>query len=226
MRNCSDESERELFPLSWLSQYGYCPRRCGLLAIEQVWEENADTASGRAQHGRVHTARIERRGTRLSLFELPVFSRSLGVSGKCDCVEAELSDHGVPLPYGSGKYTLYPVEYKHGLVRDETEYQVQLCAQAMCLEEQFGAAIPSGAIFYIGAHRRDEVLFTPELRALTRQIADNVFNLLISATVPPAVYSAKCRRCSLLDSCNPKLKRSAQSYCHSVWREATEDQGI
>ena len=219
MRNSSDEPERELFPLSWLSQYGYCPRRCGLLAIDQLWEESADTASGRAQHDRVHTARIERRGARLSLFELPVFSRSLGVSGKCDCVEADLSDSGVPLPYGAGKYTLYPVEYKHGVVRDETEYQVQLCAQAICLEEQFGAGIPAGAIFYIGAHRRDEVLFTPELRALTAQIAAGVMDLLRSATVPPAVYGAKCRKCSLLDSCSPKLKSSARSYCQSVWKE-------
>lgn len=226
MRNCSDESERELFPLSWLSQYGYCPRRCGLLAIDQVWEESADTASGRAQHDRVHTARIERRGAHISLFELPVFSHSLGVSGKCDCVEADLSDNGVPLPYGLGKYTLYPVEYKHGVVRDETEYHVQLCAQAICLEEQFGAAIPAGAIFYIGAHRRDEVLFTPELRALTYQIAAGVAGVLTSATVPPAVYGAKCRKCSLLDFCSPKLKSSARSYCQSVWRDATEDNGI
>ena len=226
MRNSSDEPERELFPLSWLSQYGYCPRRCGLLAIDQLWEESADTASGRAQHDRVHTARIERRGARLSLFELSVFSRSLGVSGKCDCVEADLSDSGVPLPYGAGKYTLYPVECKHGVVRDETEYQVQLCAQAICLEEQFGAGIPAGAIFYIGAHRRDEVLFTPELRALTYQIAASVMDMLTSATVPPAVYSAKCRKCSLLDSCSPKLKSSARSYCQSVWSAAAEGHEI
>lgn len=226
MRNSSDEPERELFPLSWLSQYGYCPRRCGLLAIDQLWEESADTASGRAQHNRVHTARIERRGAQISLFELPVFSRSLGVSGKCDCVEANLSDSGVPLPYGSGKYALYPVEYKHGVVRDETEYHVQLCAQAICLEEQFGAVIPAGAIFYIGAHRRDEVLFTPELRALTHQIAADVAGMLTTAAVPPAVYSAKCRKCSLFDSCSPKLKSSARSYCRSVWSAATEDNGI
>lgn len=226
MQNCSDKSGQELFPLSWLSQYGYCPRRCGLLAIDQVWEENADTASGRVQHDRVHTARVERRGEHISLFELPVFSRSLGVSGKCDCVEANASDRGVPLPYGQGKYVLYPVEYKHGVVRNETEYHVQLCAQAICLEEQFGAEIPAGAIFYIGAHRRDEIRFTPELRALTYQTAAGVRDILTTETVPPAVYSAKCRRCSLLDFCSPKIKKSAQAYCQSLWSTAMEENAV
>lgn len=225
MRNCSDKPDQELFPLSWLSQYGYCPRRCGLLAIDQVWEESSDTASGRAQHDRVHTARVERRGEHISLFALSVFSHNLGVSGKCDCVEADLSGSGVPIPYGSGKYVLYPVEYKHGVVRDETEYHVQLCAQAICLEEQFGAKIPAGAIFYIGAHRRDEVLFTPELRALTYQISADIRDMLTAETVPSAVYSAKCHKCSLLDACSPKMKRSAKFYCQSLWRTATEEDG-
>ena len=138
MQSYSAESERELFPLSWLTQYGYCPRRCGLMALEQLWTESADTAAGRAQHERVHTARIERRSGQMNLYELPVFSRSLGVNGKCDCVEALETPDGVELPYGQGRYRLYPVEYKHGVVRDEEEYQIQLCAQAMCLEEQFG----------------------------------------------------------------------------------------
>lgn len=86
MRNCSAESERELLPLSWLAQYGYCPRRCALLALDQVWNENEFTAEGRAQHQRVHTARVERRGAQIFLYEQPVFSRTLGVSGLCDCV--------------------------------------------------------------------------------------------------------------------------------------------
>ena len=99
MQSYSAESERELFPLSWLTQYGYCPRRCGLMALEQLWTESADTAAGRAQHERVHTARIERRSGQMNLYELPVFSRSLGVNGKCDCVEALETPDGVELPY-------------------------------------------------------------------------------------------------------------------------------
>ncbi|MEG1407784.1 MAG: hypothetical protein RSD23_07985, partial [Ruthenibacterium sp.] len=83
----SSSAERELLPLSYLSQYGYCPRRCALLLLEQVWTENEYTAAGRAEHERVHTTRIERRGDLITLYEFPVFSRDLGVSGFCDCVE-------------------------------------------------------------------------------------------------------------------------------------------
>ena len=223
MPNRSAEPEREPFPLSWLSQYGYCPRRCGLLALDQTWEENEETASGRAQHERVHTARVERRGSRTDLYELAVFSRSLGVSGKCDCVEATAAPDGVPLPYGPDRYTLFPIEYKHGVVRDETEYHIQLCAQAICLEEQFDCHIPAGAIFFINAHRRDVVTLTPLLRELTQETAARVAQLLQDQTVPEAEYSAKCKKCSLRDYCRPKLKRSARSYCSSLWGLALQE---
>ncbi|MEG0597900.1 MAG: CRISPR-associated protein Cas4, partial [Oscillospiraceae bacterium] len=107
----SSAEERELLPLSYLSQYGYCPRRCALLLLEQVWIENEYTAAGRAEHERVHTHRIERRGDRVTLYEFPVFSRKMGVSGLCDCVELHEDAAGVPVPFGEGKYTFYPVEY-------------------------------------------------------------------------------------------------------------------
>lgn len=149
MQSFSDEESRELFPLSWLSQYGYCKRRCSLLALEQIWQENEYTAAGRMQHKRVHTGRMEQRGEAVHIFEMPIFSRRLGVSGFCDCVEAHPSPSGVPIPYGEGKYEFFPVEYKHGVVRDEEEYHLQLCAQAICLEERFGAQIPAGAIFLL-----------------------------------------------------------------------------
>ena len=146
MQSFSEDESRELFPLSWLSQYGYCKRRCSLLALEQIWQENEYTAAGRMQHKRVHTGRTEQRGDSIYIFEMPVFSHALGVSGFCDCVEAHPSPSGVAIPHGKGKYTFYPVEYKHGVVRDEEEYHLQLCAQAICLEERFGVEIPAGAI--------------------------------------------------------------------------------
>ncbi len=223
MQSCSVEAEKELFPLSWLTQYGYCPRRCGLLALEQLWTESADTAAGRAQHERVHTARIERRNGQMNLYELPVFSRSLGVNGKCDCVEAVEALDGIALPYGAGRYRLYPVEYKHGVVRDEEEYHIQLCAQAMCLEEQFGCVISTGAIFYINAHRRDEITLTAALREKTRQTAEAVAEMLFNQQVPEPHYSAKCKKCSMREECQPKLKRSAASYCNTLWETAQED---
>lgn len=117
MPNYSDEEFPELFPLSWIAQYGYCQRRCSLLALEQVWQENEYTAAGRMQHKRVHTARSERRGEEIHMFEMPVFSKTLGVTGFCDCVEAQPCPAGVSIPYGDGLYTLYPIEYKHGVMK-------------------------------------------------------------------------------------------------------------
>lgn len=210
-------TDRELVPLSWLSQYGYCPRRCGLLAIEQQWSENEETVSGSFQHQRVHNSRTEHHGRDLFLYEIDVYSYDLGVNGKCDCIEAHYDDSGVYLPYGDGRYTLYPIEYKHGVVRQEVEYQIQLCAQAMCLEEQFGCTIPIGAIFYIDSHRRDEVILDEKLRQNTLNTAEKVLEMVDNQTVPMGHYSPKCKKCSLYEICQPKLKHKAASYCAMLW---------
>lgn len=223
MQSFSDEEFRELFPLSWLSQYGYCKRRCSLLALEQIWQENEYTAAGRMQHKRVHTGRTEQRGDTIHIFEMPVFSRRLGVSGFCDCVEAHPSPSGVSIPYGEGKYEFFPVEYKHGVVRDEEEYHLQLCAQAICLEERFSTQIPVGAIFFIDAHRREEVLFSGELREKTWKTAKEIADLIEGQKMIPAVYSAKCKKCSLWDTCQPRTKRSSQSYNDCLWDEAVKE---
>lgn len=223
MQNFSADESRELFPLSWLSQYGYCKRRCSLLALEQVWQENEYTAAGRIQHKRVHTARIEYRGDVIHIFEMPVFSRELGVSGLCDCVEVHPSPTGVPIPYGEGTYTFFPVEYKHGVVRDEKEYHFQLCAQAICLEERFGARIQKGAIFFIDAHRRDEVLFSEELREKTWKTAREITVLLENQKMIPAVYSAKCKKCSLREACQPRIRQSSRLYSDCLWDDVVKE---
>lgn len=223
MQSFSEDESRELFPLSWLSQYGYCKRRCSLLALEQIWQENEYTAAGRMQHKRVHTARTQQRGDVIHIFEMPVFSRRLGVSGLCDCVEAHPSPSGASIPYGEGTYTFFPVEYKHGVVRDEEEYHLQLCGQAICLEERFGVQIPAGAIFFIDAHRRDEVLFSQELREQTWQTAKEIADMVESAKLIPAVYGAKCRKCSLREACQPKIKKSARSYSDVLWDKAVKE---
>lgn len=223
MQSFSGDESKELFPLSWLSQYGYCRRRCSLLALEQIWQENEYTAAGRIQHKRVHTARVEHRGDVIHIFEMPVFSRRLGVSGLCDCVEAYLSPSGVSIPYGEGLYSFFPVEYKHGVVRDEEEYHLQLCAQAICLEERFGAQIQEGAIFFIDAHRRDEVLFSGELREKTWRTAKEISDLIENQKMIPAVYSAKCKKCSLQEACQPGIKKSSQKYSEYLWDEVIKE---
>lgn len=213
----------DYLPLSYLSQADYCLRRAALLMNEQVWLENADTAKGRNEHQRVHTQRVERRGSSIKLYEYPVFSEALGVSGLCDCVEAEEDAHGCRLPTIPFPVRLYPIEYKHGVVRQEQEYDIQLCAQAICLEEMYHTAIPEGAIFYITAHRRQTVIFTPELRALVRETAEKLRQIHTDLQIPPAHASAKCRRCSLRDYCLPKLPRSAAAYCKQFASEAQGD---
>ncbi len=215
-------AEQELFPLSWVAQYGYCPRRCGLLGLEQLWSENADTASGRSQHERVHTARQESRGDIIFIYELDIFSHTLGVNGKCDCIEAHADPAGVTLPFADGKFRLYPIEYKHGVVRDEEEYLLQLCAQAMCLEEHFSCTVSEGAIFYIDSHRRFPVELNAPLREKTCETLRSIRAMLDAQELPPAKYSAKCKKCSMLELCRPKLKHSAGAYCGELWRLAEE----
>lgn len=159
-------SDREYLPLSYLAQTDYCPRRVGLLLNERVWIESGDTAKGRKEHERVHTQRIERRGGQVKLFEYAVFSDVLGLSGKCDLIEGEENPNGCRIPAVEFPVRLYPVEYKHGKLREEREYEIQLCAQAMCLEEMYHTTIPEGAIFYISSHRRKKVVLDDALRNL------------------------------------------------------------
>lgn len=215
-------NELEYLPLSWLSQAGYCSRRAALLMNERLWLENADTARGRAEHENVHNQRTEKRGDHLKLYEYTVYSDSLRLLGKCDCIEAVRSESGCRIPGAEFPVQLYPVEYKHGTVRkEEEEYQVQLCAQAMCLEEMFHTSIPEGALFFISSHRRLTVSLDAALRRRTRELAQTLHTLRAELSVPAAVYGPKCRRCSLQDVCMPKVKTSARSYCQSLRREAS-----
>ena len=214
--------DAEYLPLSYLSQLGYCPRRVGLLLNERVWLESADTAKGRREPESVHTRRIERRGRELKLFEYPVASNDLGVSGKCDLIEAQEDPAGCRIPAVDFPVLLYPVEYKHGKLRDEQEYEIQLCAQAMCLEEVYHTTIAEGAIFYISSHRRQRVVLDEPLRRLVLETAKELHHIRESLSVPAARYSEKCKRCSLLEYCMPAVGHSARAYCQKLAQEAKE----
>ena len=214
--------EREYLPLSWLSQANYCLRRAALLLNERVWEENAETAKGRAEHKNVHTQRVEHRGDQVKLYEYTVFSDTLGLVGKCDCIEAVRSEMGCMIPAAKFPVQLYPIEYKPGSVREELSYQIQLCAQAICLEEMFHTKISNGALFFISAHRRQEVLFTDELRQTVEKTAADLRAIRDSFRIPPAEYGPKCKKCSLKEYCMPKVKTSAQKYCEILAQEAKE----
>lgn len=204
----------ELVALSALQHHLYCPRQCALIHVERVWAENAATAEGRVAHERVHAAGEEvRRGVR-TVTGLPLRSVRLGVAGVADVVEL----HG-----DAGRWRPYPVEHKRGRPKAHRADEVQLCAQAMALEEMFGTDVPEGALFYGTPRRRTVVAFDAALRALTRATAEAVHALIASGTTPRMPYDKRrCDGCSLLDLCRPRTTgspRSAAAWLASVVEE-------
>ncbi len=187
--------QEELVPISALQHYVYCPRQCALIHVEQIWEENIYTLRGRRAHERVEIPEgIVREGIRVE-YALPLWSQRLRLVGRADVVEFP---DGVP----------YPVEHKVGPRRARHADEVQLCAQALCLEEMFGVEVPKGALFYRASRRRREVVFTPELRAEVERVAREVRDLLQRMSLPPPVADARCHDCSLKGSCLPFVPKA------------------
>lgn len=188
--------EDDLIPLSALQHYLYCPRQCALIHVERQWEENRFTAEGRVLHETVHAGGGETRGALRIVRGLEIVSRALGIAGVADVVE---------LRGKAPSQSITPVEYKRGRPKAHRADEVQLCAQAICLEEMFGAAIPEGALFHGVPRRRTVVAFDEGLRALTRTIADETRALLRAGRTPPPVHERrKCENCSLVEGCRPQ----------------------
>jgi CRISPR-associated exonuclease Cas4 len=184
-------------PLSALQHWSYCPRQCALIHLEQAFAENVHTLRGQAVHHMVDTPGFETRAGCRLVRALPLWCERLGLIGKADMVEFQ--------PDG----TPYPVEYKHGrLTRDAARQRhddLQLAAQALCLEEMTGRAVPEGAIFQASSKRRRVVAITPELRAAVEQTAMAIRAMLLSGRMPPPlVNDARCKECSLIDLCQPQ----------------------
>ena len=193
-------SEDDLLLLSALQHLLYCERQCALIHIEQAWSENRFTAEGRLAHDHVHSAGHETRGDVRIARDLSLRSLRLGLIGKADVVEF----HGA---------TPYPVEHKRGHSKSNRCDEVQVCAQALCLEEMLGKPVPEGALFYGEPRRRTLVAFDSALRAETENAVARLHRLFESGLTPPAVYDkAKCERCSLLDSCKPKAVGDVSRY--------------
>lgn len=180
-------------PISALQHYAYCPRQCALIHVEQAFSENVFTLRGQAVHRQVDLPGVDSRAGVRTERALPVWSERLGLIGKCDVVE--FVSGGVP----------YPVEYKHGAKRDKLHDNVQLAAQALCLEEMFNMAVPRGAIFHASSKRRREVAIDAGLRATTEAIVASVRTLLDSGLVPAPNFDERCRHCSLIDLCQPQM---------------------
>jgi CRISPR-associated exonuclease Cas4 len=199
-------SEDDLLPLSALQHLAFCERQWGLIHLEQQWSENRLTAEGRQMHERAHEGEDELRdGVRICR-SLRLRSLRLGIAGAADVVEFRPSSGGRPQPY--------PIEYKHGRPKPGPWDEVQLCAQALCLEEMTQSSVPEGAIFYGQPRRRSVVLFDTELRAETERLCARLHELQSAGETPPPAPAPHCEKCSLKDACLPKPinRRSAARY--------------
>lgn len=203
--------EDELIAISALQHMAFCERQCALIHVEQVWAENRLTAEGRVLHERVHDAGAESRGEVRTVRGLRLRSLRLGLSGVADVVEFHADSEGVPVPGLRGTWTPFPVEFKRGRPKPDGCDDIQLCAQAMCLEEMLDAAIDEGALFYGQPRRRHPVAFDEALRARTEELARRTHELIGSGRTPPAVYAKKCDSCSLFDLCKPQTIGAGKS---------------
>lgn len=216
-------SEDDLIPLSALQHLIFCTRQYALIHIEQVWVENLFTAEGRIMHERADKGDWESRDKVRIEYGMPLRSLHLGLTGKADVVEFHLSNQeslsGSKL---SRKWQPFPVEYKRGKPKKDNCDKVQLCAQALCLEEMLNINIPKGALFYGKTRRRQDVLFDKRLRQETEKAAKLVHELIESGQTPKPVYSKKCESCSLVGLCLPKTiekNRSVNRYLQNVMEE-------
>lgn len=199
--------EDDLVMISALQHYAFCLRQCALIHVEQAWLENRWTAEGRILHERVHEQEVESRaGVRIER-GLPLRSLRLGLVGVADVVEFH--------PLLGGGWQPFPVEYKRGKPKPEHCDEVQLCAQAICLEEMMEVEVLEGALFYGKTRHRHDVVFNPDLRRETEETAKRVRELLASGKTPKPVYEKKCKQCSLAEICLPNplgRKRSVEHY--------------
>lgn len=209
---------REPLQLSGLQHFAYCPRQWALIHLEQQWQENDRTADGRIFHTRAHDGpEHELRGDLLILRGLRVFSDKLGISGNCDVVEFHRQNDGVTLPGYDGHWQPYPVEYKRGEPKVNNADRLQLCAQAMCLEEMLLCDISEGSLFYGETRRREVVALDAALRAEVVASLEQMHRYYRAGHTPKAKPTKGCNACSLRDVCLPKLARisSAEAYIKS-----------
>ncbi|AEG94586.1 CRISPR-associated protein Cas4 [Ramlibacter tataouinensis] len=197
----------DFVPISALQHYLYCPRQCALIHVEQVWAESVHTAQGRVLHERADRPRsAKRRGVR-TVTAMPLAHAELRIRGIADVVEFHATAQGE---------RAVPVEYKRGRPKTHRADEVQLCAQALCLEAMLGHTIPLGDLFYGETHRRVEVAFDDELRQLTYGTVTAVREMIAARLTPKAVYQArKCDACSLIDLCQPRVV--GRHRCVSTW---------
>ncbi len=222
--------EEELLPLSGIQHFAFCPRQWALIHIEQQWVENVRTAEGRIMHERTHNADIKEVYSD-NIITRSMFLRSfkLGLFGQADVVEFWLASReggGIRLKGYSGYWLPKPIEYKRGRPKSDDRDRVQLCAQAISLEEMLQVTIDEGALYYGETRRREVVIFTEELRILVSNLSNEMHQLFSKGKTPKAKYEKKCLSCSLFEICVPKVinrKGSINNYINQAMQIDTKD---
>lgn len=201
-------TQEEFLQLSGLQHFAFCRRQWALIHIENQWAENLRTVEGDLFHQRAHDEKQrERRGDVLTLRGLSVFFYTLGLSGTCDVMEFHADPAGVPLQGEEGLWQPYPVEYKRGVPKEHDADELQLCAQAMCLEEMLCCDIPEGALFYGETRRRTVVSFSSELRRSVQSLTEEMHQLYRRNYTPKVKPTKSCNACSLNALCLPGMLR-------------------
>ena len=217
-------SERGILMLSGLQHFAYCRRQWALIHVEQQWQENLHTAEGQVFHRRAHDEeQTEVRGDTIIVRGMRVQSERLGISGICDVVEFTRSPDGIALAGREGRYQVHPVEYKKGAPKEHQADELQLCAQAMCLEEMLLCRIDEGSLFYGEPRRRTRVTFSPELRAQAEQMLGEMHQIDERGHTPRVKRHKGCSACSLKEICLPGMDRvpAASAYLRAHVQEET-----
>lgn len=233
MMSIHNWDEDEYIAISAVQHFVFCKRQVALIYNERIWEENLYTIEGQHAHSNADVQRTEQRGNIRIARGLLLESSRLGIYGRADVVEFHRQDNfcestdksivGCPIMGLEGLWLLYPIEYKRGERRHVMANKIQLCAQALCLEEMFHTTVPCGAIYFGKSARRQVVNFDAPLREKTETMIRLCRELLKSGTTPLATYARKCETCSLIDICMPKVtcvRRDVEKYISRIAFEA------
>jgi CRISPR-associated exonuclease Cas4 len=223
----SQLSDDEYLLISGIQHFAFCQRQWALICVEGAWTENYLTATGRILHDKADNPWFnEIRKDMIISRSMPLISKELGLQGVADIVELTKNDAGVPVSGRKGRWILHPVEYKRGRPKSDNCDAMQLCAQAMCLEEMLNTSVADGEIFYGQIRRREHVDFTPALRSEVKSVASKMHQYFTEGIVPLGKEEKKCKACSLFDDCNPRLlarRGKVQSY---ISREIADTESV
>lgn len=217
-------SEENYLMLSGIQHFAFCRRQWAMIHIEQQWAENYRTTAGELMHKKAHEeGAFEKRGNLLTVRGLRISSHELGLSGQCDVVEFHRNENGIELFGYDGKWEPVPIEYKHGTPKENNADELQLCAQAICLEEMFQINIAEGFLYYGENRRRSRIEFTDALREAVKKTAKEMHDLFQRGHTPKVKPTKQCKACSLENLCVPKLQKTVRARAYIEQAMETND---